>query len=284
MGSVDRDGASGSVTSAIQYLAVFDLDGTLLASLERPDFSPRVRAALHQAQARGVGVTLASGRMFRALRPMALDLGLQLPLLCYQGAWIQAPTAPAPLLRRTLPAGLAAAALSLADSRGWHVMLYAGDWLYLRSLYFSESFYRDLLGEFRLVETWDSVLQTQGVDKVLCVAEEAQIPHLMEEFAAHMQGQARVVRSHRFLMEVIPAEVSKGSALAWLAQELGVARENVLAVGDHENDLEMLRWAGTGVAMGNAPDAVKAVARWVAPTVDEDGAAVALETWLATLR
>ncbi len=271
---------SSAQVAAPAYLAVFDLDGTLLASLERSAPTPRVQAAIRQALAAGVGITIASGRMFRSLRPIALDLGLQLPLICHQGAWMQAPEAPEPLLRRTLAPHLAAAALELAETQGWHVMVYAGEWLYLRSLRFAEAFYRDLLGEFKLVQDWESVLQTQGVDKVLCVAEEAQIPYLMEQFAARMQDQARVVRSHRFLMEVIPPGISKGEAVAWLAQCLGVAQEHVLAVGDQENDLEMIRWAGTGVAMGNAPANVKAAADWVAPPVEEDGAAVALENWL----
>jgi len=275
--------ARSADAGAPAYLAVFDLDGTLLASLESSAPAPRVQAALRQALAAGIGVTIASGRMFRSLRPLALDLGLQLPLICHQGAWIQPPEAPAPLLRRTLDPHVAAAALDLAETQGWHVMVYAGEWLYLRSLKFAEVFYRDLLGEFKLVEEWEPVLQTQGVDKVLCVAEEAHIPYLMEQFALRLQDQARVVRSHRFLMEVIPPGISKGAAVAWLAQSLGVPREHVLAVGDQENDLEMILWAGTGVAMGNAPDNVKAAADWVVPPVEEDGAAVALERWLRGL-
>lgn len=261
-------------------LAVFDLDGTLLASLEQATCSPRVKAALQRALSQGVTVTLASGRMFRSLQPFALELGLTAPLLCYQGAWIQSPTAPEPLLRRTLPPDVARRALTLAETRGWHVMLYAGDWLYLREKRFADRFYTELLGHYRLVQDWGTVLTREAVDKVLCVAEEAHIPHLMAEFSALLQGEAGVVRSHRYLMEVIPAGVSKGQAVAWLAQHLGIPREHVLAVGDQENDIEMLRWAGCGVAMGNAPEQVKAVADWVAPTVEEDGAAVALEAWL----
>lgn len=81
-------------------------------------------------------------------------------------------------------------------------------------------------------------------------------------------------------VEVLPLGTSKAAALEWLAARLGVAREEVLAVGDERNDIEMLAWAGTGVAMGNAHPEVKAVADWVTAPVEEDGCALAIERFV----
>jgi HAD superfamily hydrolase (TIGR01484 family) len=91
-----------------------------------------------------------------------------------------------------------------------------------------------------------------------------------------------VVSSHRILVEGLPKGVNKSVGLRWLAAHYGIDRTEVLAVGDNDNDLEMLEWAGVGIAMGNASRAVLAAADWVAPSVTEDGAAIALEKYLRT--
>ena len=81
-------------------------------------------------------------------------------------------------------------------------------------------------------------------------------------------------------MEALPAGLNKAVGLQWLAQHLGVAAAEVLAVGDNDNDVEMLRWAGVGVAMGNSSAAALAAADWVTAAVEQDGAALALERYL----
>ncbi len=80
-------------------------------------------------------------------------------------------------------------------------------------------------------------------------------------------------------LDLAPEGVSKASGLEWVCRDLGVAQADVLAIGDGRNDTEMLAWAGRGVAMGQAPDEVKAAADDVAPRVDDDGAAAELRRW-----
>jgi HAD superfamily hydrolase (TIGR01484 family) len=87
-----------------------------------------------------------------------------------------------------------------------------------------------------------------------------------------------VVPSHPILVEGLPHGMDKSVGLAWLAGRFGIRSEEVLAVGDNDNDAGMLKWAGVGVAMGNGSPAALAAADWVAPSVAEDGAAIALET------
>jgi hydroxymethylpyrimidine pyrophosphatase-like HAD family hydrolase len=97
---------------------------------------------------------------------------------------------------------------------------------------------------------------------------------------AAFDEQIHIVPSHPYMVEGLPAGVDKGQGLAWLADYCGIPQTAVLAVGDNDNDVPMILWAGVGVAMGNASPAARAAADWVAPPVAEDGAAAALEKFV----
>ena len=101
-------------------------------------------------------------------------------------------------------------------------------------------------------------------------------PLLDQQFARH----AEVVQSHKMFIEIVPQGVNKGSALAWLAQHLGITQHEVMAAGDQGNDVSMVQWAGVGVAMGNAIPDVKQAADWIAPPVTEDGAVAILNRFI----
>ncbi|MBN2391135.1 MAG: HAD family phosphatase [Anaerolineae bacterium] len=260
-------------------LAVFDLDGTLMGADQK--IRPRVTQAVGQAQEQGVIVTLATGRMFTATECFARELNVTAPLICYQGGWIQA--LDGPVLRRImLPTTLAQEAIALGAANGWHVLLYAEGQLFVEEFLYPVAFYDALLGSGVTVgEPWVSILAAyNGVDKVLYVAEPEQIPAMAEVLQERFAGVAEIVRSHAMFIEVVPLGANKGSALAWLAQHFDIPREEVLAAGDQENDLAMIKWAGVGVAMGNATPPVQQVADWIAPPVTEDGAAVLLERFV----
>jgi len=91
------------------------------------------------------------------------------------------------------------------------------------------------------------------------------------------QGLLNLARPEPFSLQVTHREASKGQGLAYLARHLGIPREEVMAIGDYDNDVDMVKWAGLGVAVGSAAPRLLAVADEIVPTVDEDGAAVAIE-------
>ncbi len=109
-------------------------------------------------------------------------------------------------------------------------------------------------------------------------------PGMGEEMAAELHaifdGRLTVLRSHELFTEVTPPKASKGNALAFLAARYGISQAETLAVGDSDNDISMIRWAGLGVAMGNAAPEVIAAADWVAPPVAEDGLATIIERFV----
>ena len=105
-------------------------------------------------------------------------------------------------------------------------------------------------------------------------------PRLIREMTATLGPEVTIVPSHPFLVEALPAGVDKGHALTWLANHLNIAQAEVMAIGDSNADIPMLKWAGVGVAMQNGSPEAKAAANWIAPPLAEDGAAVAIEKFV----
>jgi hydroxymethylpyrimidine pyrophosphatase-like HAD family hydrolase len=184
----------------------------------------------------------------------------------------------------TLARDLALEAIELAQARSWHMVLYAGEGIYVQALRHPPDFYYDLLGtELYQVDDLAAVLTSdQGPEpsKFLLVAEKPQADCIQAELTAHFDGRLIVVRSHRLFVEGNPLGSTKGDALAWLADYLGVPQEQVMAIGDQGNDATMIAWAGLGVAMGGGGQAAQAAADWIAPPLSADGAAVAIERFL----
>lgn len=262
--------------STMIRLAAFDLDGTLMGADQI--VSPRVRQAIAEAQRREIVVTLATGRMFAATRAFAEDLGITAPLICYQGGWVQALTDDEPQHRISLSQEIAQKTLALAQDQGWHTVLYADGHVYLREKLYDPSFYERLLGaDITVGRPWMEILAAHMPDKVLFIAESEAIPEMAQTLKHYFEGAAEIVRSHEKFIEVVPLGANKGAALAWLALHLRIPQSAVMAVGDQENDLSMVAWAGVGVAMGNATPQVQAAADWIAPPLSQDGAAAALE-------
>ncbi len=259
-------------------LVALDLDGTLMGG--NLQIAPRVRKAVEEVQQRGIITTLATGRMFTTTLPFAESLGINAPLICYQGGWIQAPEGDV-LHRTALPQKLAKSAIALGHAHNWHTVLYADGVINIEEMRYPLTFYERLLGpNAEINPDFDAVLEVHTADKVLYVAEPEKIPLMAQILNPHFDGTAEVVQSHQMFIEVVPKSVNKGQALSWLAAYYGISQQAVLAIGDQENDISMLTWAGLGIAMGNAVPAVRSVADWIAPTLESDGAGVALERFV----
>ena len=268
-----------SVPHAEIRLIALDMDGTLMG--DDLLVSPRVRRAIASAQARGVVVTLATGRMFDFVIPFARDLGITAPLICYQGGLIQAADADTPLYRATMDPALVREVLELQSQRGWHLVLYADDAVFLDERRHNEAFYHYMLGErLAWVSGLDSVLDQHEPVKLIVFVEPQEGERVEAELRQRFDGRMEVARSHVRIVEGNPPGVSKVDALRWLAAYLGISQAQVMAIGDQDNDAEMIAWAGVGVAMGNGSAATKAAADWVAPPLKEDGVAVAIEHFI----
>ena len=264
-------------------LLALDLDGTVIGKDLR--VTDPVRAAVASAQASDVYITLATGRIFRSALTFAKQLGLRDPLICYQGALIRHPLTHDVLYHAPMPGSLAAEAIALLHSAGTCVIACIDERL---------GIVQDGIQFAGFVQRWGSpdrrhVFVASNLAEIARVTPPTKLmffgePSLVERELAHLTARfgtgLSVVRSDATLGELTAPGLSKGLALAILARHLGVAREHVMAIGDQDNDVPMLQWAGLGLAMGNAPRSVQGVADAVIPSVEEDGVAWAIRKYI----
>lgn len=263
-------------------LVALDLDHTLVG----PDLtlSPRVKQAVAATLARGVAATIVTGRGVGITGHYATELGLTAPVICFQGGLVYDYRAQRVLHEVRLDPAVIPVVTRLAEQHGWNLQFETTTMSYLPRVSGHPQALLDLLrlAGWQRVDNLVTDLPETPYKFILTVSDPAGRDALAAELSARLAEAGlnlTVVPSHPILVEGIPAGLSKATGLAWLAGYLGVPREAVLAVGDNDNDAPMLAWAGVGVAMGNASPAARAAADWVAPSVAEDGAAVALEKY-----
>lgn len=267
-------------------LIASDLDGTLLG--HDSEASPAVRAAIAKVQARGVRFIAATGRMARSARPIAQKLNLDGPLICYQGAFIEDLASGELWRHATLQQDLALEALDFLEGQGFQVNLYAADQMYLRGISPAAEAYMALAKvNSQQVGSWTEALAlaaeqgAPGPTKIVAIAAPEVVNHWLPKAQAALGARLHATSSLPHYLEFTATEANKGDALRLVAERLGVPLAATAGLGDGLNDLDLLQTAGIGIAMGQAPEALKAKADRVAPSVHEDGVAVALEALMA---
>ena len=266
-------------------LLVLDIDGTIAG--QSNEIRQPVLSAIKAAQSRGVLVAIATGRMYRSALRFHREVGSTLPLLAYQGAWIQDPATQQlhghwPVSRQT-----AQQLLDYFEQPQLRSLLsvhfYINDELYVRELTPQTQIYSERSGiEPIPVGDLRRVL-TNEPTKVLALSDDTDVIDQMlgSLRQQYTPAQLYLTKSVATFFEATNPFVNKGVGVRYLAQELlRLQATNVMAIGDNFNDVEMIEYAGIGVAMGNAPADVKAIAQWVAPSVEQDGAAAAIEEFL----
>jgi Cof subfamily protein (haloacid dehalogenase superfamily) len=253
-------------------LIALDLDGTLLNS--REEISPRNRHAIRAALSAGIRIVLVTGRGVDTPIRISRELELNLPIICAHGALTKDFLANKTLGHVPVPLAYAKPMVEFAERNGLSIALYSEEFFY--RLEGSKLYMEDMTGPaWREVRTFEDVMHTAPTF----------IRFLGEESVSAMQREFGDLPLH-FKIEhwldfvecaVTSREATKQRALARLCADFQIPSERVMAIGDSRNDVPMLRWAGMGVAMGNALPEVKQSVRYVTATNDEDGVALALE-------
>ena len=261
-------------------LIATDIDGTLLNS--RHELSTRNEQALRAAIKQGVQVVLATGKTYYSGQGIVKQLGLTTPGVYVQGLVICGPDGEV-LHSQTLPNEAAAQLARLAEAE--HIAVVGYD----RSRLLMPEYNRfsDMLVEFHeprpeVVGPLSQVVGSVVFNKMIAMADPAEMPALTAKVAEQIDGLADIVLSSPFLLEIMPKGMSKGAGLAWLLDYLHVSPEEVLALGDADNDVEMLQMAKIGVAMGNAMPRVRQAADVIVAGNDADGVAEAVERFVLT--
>ncbi|HPD15736.1 MAG TPA: Cof-type HAD-IIB family hydrolase [Planctomycetota bacterium] len=273
-------------------LLAVDIDGTLLDSASH--LRPAVRDALRRAVASGLRVVLCTGRRYRTAIPIAQELGLALPLICHSGALVKDTATHGTLLARHIERDVLGLLLDSLDEFGLAPMVYTDTFEVRTDFYLSRGarlthYHTDYLlkndGWYRFVGSLRDGLPAPAI-QVCTFGELSELQRIRPLLRERLAGRTtcHLLSSAKYLgnfLEFQTGTASKWAALSELLHAFRVAPEEVVAIGDDENDISMLQAAGLGVAMGNAAYPVKSAAHVVAPSNDEDGVACVVGELLA---
>lgn len=263
----------------IQLIAT-DLDDTLLR--DDRTLSERVIQAIRKAREQGVHVTFATGRMPVSALPYVEQLGLDVPIITYNGAMIQEALSGEILYRKVIPVETAREIVRWLLNQEVHLHVYRRDQVFVQkmndwSMGYAKAI-RVPVEETNLIELLQR--EVDGIEKIILFGENKELEAWGEKIHKEFTGKVHITRSKPHFLELIHPEVNKGVALTALAKRLGINQENVMAIGDNLNDIEMIRCAGLGVAMENARQEVKDAANVVTTSNQDDGVAQAIEKYV----
>jgi len=238
-----------------------DLDGTILDF--KLNLDPRDVTALHRIVAGGVTVVACTGRPFPGALPWTERLGLDGPIVCYQGAEVRTPDGGV-LLDHGVSHGLAMEVIRYSSERDLHVQAYRDDKLIVGRDRPEAHEYANHAGmEIHVVGDLDAAMGPT-TPKLVIVAKAERLEEILPDARRRWEGKLNVATSMPTYLEFTSVESDKASALAFLCERLGVPREHSVAVGDGRNDASMIAWAGLGVAIeGSDAEVIEAADRTI---------------------
>lgn len=267
-----------STTQPIRLVAV-DLDGTLLRSDKT--ISAHTLETIQQARQQGVVVAIATGRMYQAAHNYGrlLQLG-DMPMVLYAGGLIQTVETKKKLYEKAISVADATELVLLARERGWQIQTYIDDVLRVPEFEYWIDDYQKHTGT-TAIACGEAFYTPQGpCNKLLSRGTHDELLERKRIIDEVMQGRVNVLFSEDTFMEIMPQGVDKGKGLHQLADLYGVPIEQTMAIGDSQNDLDMLKEAGLSVAMENAHDEIKEGVDFVTPSNDDDGVAYAIKKFV----
>ena len=262
-------------------LLALDLDDTLLDS--RYQLPERSRQAVNLAREAGVRVTLATGRMFRSSVPYARELGVEDYLITYQGALVRHAVTGKTLFHRPVPLKEALEVIALVKPYGYPINIYLDDNLYVAEHTRESEQYR-IMSKIPVEAVGDltAYLERRREDptKVLVVSEEQNLDQLAQVVQPLLGSRLHITKSKPHFLEFSHPLANKGDALASIAEHYGIRREEIIAMGDSYNDVEMIGYAGLGVVVGNARPEIRKLADYVCCSNEECGVAEVVEKFI----
>jgi Cof subfamily protein (haloacid dehalogenase superfamily) len=268
-------------------MIVLDLDGTLTNSEKK--ITSKTKEALFRAMEKGVKVVLASGRPTYGIVPIAKELELDQRggyILSFNGARITDYSNGDVIYQNTIPQHFIPTLISMAkeyhidyltyDERGETIITNNPDNIY------AEVEAKINRMPLQYVPKMDEAI-TYPINKMIMLGSGMYLHTIEPRLQRDMEGALSVYRSEPFFLEVMPMGVDKAKSLERLLNHLGMKREEMICIGDGFNDLTMIEYAGLGVAMANAQDAVKEKADYITLSNDEDGVAHVIEKFIELL-
>ncbi len=256
-------------------LVAADMDGTLLTDDKR--VTPRTAEAIRRVSEAGVYFCLSTGRPLGGVSRYLDQLGLTTPVIAYNGAVIVDPVTGDFLYEQGLEPEAAEEIWRLGLEADTTIIVWSQGQLFVSRMDERVEKYKVISGVEPVVAGDLSPIAARGITKMLWYDEPERMDYLQTDIAARLTRPVNYATSNPRFLEFFDRRVSKAAAMERLGQRLGIAREEMIAVGDGFNDIPMLTYAGLGVAMANAPEEIKALCGHVTASNEEDGVALMLE-------
>lgn len=251
-----------------------DLDDTLLR--DDLSISTENQNAIHQALDRGIKIVLASGRMVASMHSYAVELGIDMPLIAYNGAMVQEAVSGETLYHKPVTREVALQVIPIFQELNFHLNVYLNERLYVKQWdHWSEQYQASAGVTPHPAGDLLNIL-TGAPTKMLGIGTVTEIEKMRKDLERRFGSQLDYTRSKPNYLEILAPGVSKSDALQFLVKKWGFDRNEVLAIGDAPNDLAMILWAGIGVAMANAVPSVREQADIVVSDNNHHGVAEAI--------
>lgn len=264
-------------------LVTIDIDGTLLNSERK--VTPEVKEAIKKASEQGVNIVLATGRPTIGVMPLIKELGLDNDhgfIITYNGGMIQNAGTQEILIQHPLPFEDYLDVELLARKLGVHFHVQDDKRMYTANRDISEYTIHEafLTGIPVCYRAVSEMTPDMKIIKSMMVDHEDILDEAIDNVPETFKEKFAMVKSAPFYYEILNKQATKGEATKELAELLKINPEEVMAIGDNENDLSMIEVAAIGVAMGNAVPVVKEAADKITKTNDEHGVAHAINEWV----
>ncbi len=266
-----------SIQTMIKML-VLDIDGTILS--DKTPITTELKEHVRLLRTNGIKVLIATGRMLRSAKVIAKELGADDALISYQGALVTGAEYEI-LDEKFLDENLAKEIISYLRKKPVHINAYIDDKLLIEKKSKEvEDYVRGKYIEYTKIDSLDNI-EHKKLNKLLGISYDKElIIDMAEELNAIYKEKLYVVKSTPYFLEVSDPTATKGTAINFLANLWNIKKEEIMAIGDQDNDIEMLHAAGHKVAMANSSQGLKEVANFITKSVDENGVIHAINTFI----
>jgi Cof subfamily protein (haloacid dehalogenase superfamily) len=268
-------------------LICLDMDGTLFD--DNKQISQRTITAVRKAVKKGVKVAICTGRLFTSANYYAGVLGIEVPVISANGAYIREKDRDEVIYKSVLEEENCRLILKLCEKHGVCPNFHTPDGIFTSGENKSSSLYEKYNKEagdnhrikIEFVKDWNNIFRVYKDDILKCISIDEdleKIQRVKEELVSY--SNLEVVSSHYNNFEVMKKGVSKGRGAEILAGFYNVKRDEVICIGDNENDMSMIEYAGLGIAMGNSSQEILKSADYVTDSNNNDGVAKAIEKFI----
>lgn len=259
-------------------MLVLDIDGTILS--DKTPITTELKEYVKLLRNNGIKVLIATGRMLQSAKVIAKELGADDALISYQGALVTGSDYEV-LDEKFLDENLAKEIISYLRGKPVHINAYIGDELLVeKKSQEVEDYVRGKYIEYTKIDSLDDI-EHRKLNKLLGISYNKElIINMAEELNAIYKEKLYIVKSTPYFLEVSDPTATKGKAIEFLSGLWNIKKEEIMAVGDQDNDIEMLLAAGHKVAMANSSQGLKDVANFITKSVDENGVIHAINTFI----